>query len=207
MSPRPYHLGKREEEVTQTRERVLKVARSLLEQAGFHRLSLERVARQADVSRLTVYYQFGSKLGLLEAVVENAIQRAGMAQLLLAIDLPDPAEALRATIQAGCHFWATDHALFQRVIGLTAVDPETRQVVDAREATRRSVLGGLIERLDNQNLLRSDCSPQKALDVLWLLTSFGTFDDLFSGCGRSVEEIVIMLLDLIQCVLAEPLTV
>jgi AcrR family transcriptional regulator len=180
---------------------------SLLEQAGFHRLSLERVAKQADVSRLTVYYQFGSKLGLLEAVVEDAIQRAGMAQLLQAIDLPDPAEALRATIQAGCHFWATDHALFQRVIGLAAVDPETRQVVDAREATRRSVLGRLIERLDNQKLLRSDCSPQKALDVLWLLTGFGTFDDLFSGCGRSVEEIVIMLLDLIQCVLAEPLTV
>ena len=107
---------------------------------------------------------------------------------------------------AGCHFWAGEHALFRCVIGLAAVDPETRQIVEAREETRRSVLGGLIEQLDNQKRLRNDYSPRKAFDVLCLLTSFGTFDHLFSGCGCPVEKIVVLLLDLIQSIIAEPFT-
>jgi len=56
-------------------------ARSLFADAGFHRVSLDETARRADVARATVYHQFGSKLGVLGAVVEDYEQRAGLAAL------------------------------------------------------------------------------------------------------------------------------
>src|SRR5262249_35010278 len=71
MSPRPYRLGQRQAAAEQTRARILAAARELLvASAGFSGFSVEAVARQAGVARMTVYYQFGSKPGLLEALYD-----------------------------------------------------------------------------------------------------------------------------------------
>ena len=64
MSPRPYRLGQRQVLTEQTRERILTATRELLMTSdGFSGFSIDAVARQADVARMTVYHQFGSKLG------------------------------------------------------------------------------------------------------------------------------------------------
>ena len=42
---------------------------------------MEAVARVADVSRLTVYYQFDSKAGLLEALYNYIARRGEMERL------------------------------------------------------------------------------------------------------------------------------
>jgi AcrR family transcriptional regulator len=56
--------------------RIRAAAQALLAAAGFHEVSLEAVARQADVSRKTIYYHFDSKCGLIDAVVTDLEQRA-----------------------------------------------------------------------------------------------------------------------------------
>ena len=62
MSPRPYQLGQRQAASEQTRSRVLQAARKLLmESTSFSGFSIEAVARRADVARMTIYHQFGSK--------------------------------------------------------------------------------------------------------------------------------------------------
>ena len=72
MSPRPYRLGQRQATTDQTRTRILAAARELLAAAGgIAGFTVEAVARHADVSRMTVYYQFGSKAGLLEALFDQ----------------------------------------------------------------------------------------------------------------------------------------
>ena len=42
---------------------------------------MDAVAREADVSRLTVYYQFNSKAGLLEALYDYIAKRGDMEEL------------------------------------------------------------------------------------------------------------------------------
>ena len=72
MSPRPYNLGRRQESAEQTRMRIVEAARELLMASdGFSGFTMEAVARQAGVARMTVYYQFESKVGLLEAVSDD----------------------------------------------------------------------------------------------------------------------------------------
>src|SRR5437588_67268 len=71
MSPRPYRLGQRQVAADETRSRIVKAAREQLEkEASF---SLDAVARRADVARMTVYYQFGSRRGLLEALFDDLV--------------------------------------------------------------------------------------------------------------------------------------
>ena len=77
MSPRSYKLGQREAAIQQTRERILLSARVLLtDRAGG--FTVDSVARYAGVARMTVYYQYGSKRGLLEAVYDDIAARGGL---------------------------------------------------------------------------------------------------------------------------------
>ncbi len=53
-----------------TRTPILQAACQLLASGGFSAFTIDTVARAADVSRMTIYNQFGSKAGLLEAIFD-----------------------------------------------------------------------------------------------------------------------------------------
>ena len=94
MSPRPYRLGQRRLAAEQTRARVIAAARELLmATGGFAGFTIDAVARQAGVARMTIYNQFGSKAGLLEALFDDLAARGGMEQLPSAFSRPDPLDA------------------------------------------------------------------------------------------------------------------
>src|SRR4051794_41803313 len=101
MSPRPYRLGRRAESIEQTRERILAATRDLLVRDGYRSTSLDEIARTADVARATVYYQFGSKAGLLQALVADIERRAGQGAGLEGGDVAHPGRAGRQGVLAG----------------------------------------------------------------------------------------------------------
>src|SRR5215216_5933273 len=125
MSPRPYRLGERESTIQQTRDRIVEAARALLTTSdGFTSFSIEAVARQANVARMTVYYQFGSKIGLLEAICDTLAANGGMAQLANLFRQADPHTALAEYIQIFSQFWDSDRLLARRLRGLASLDHE-----------------------------------------------------------------------------------
>jgi AcrR family transcriptional regulator len=82
MSPRPYRMERRREATDENRQRILNAARELLAgQEGSTRFSLEEVARRAGVARMTVYYQFGSLVGLLQGLCDSLAMAGGMSHL------------------------------------------------------------------------------------------------------------------------------
>ena len=205
MSPRPYRLGRREAGVAQTRERILEAARSLFAEAGFHGVGLEEVARRADVSRKTVYYQFGSKRGLLDAMVTDAEQRADLvARVRAIVEQPNAGQALPAYLREVCRFWAGAQELMRSLHGLAALDHDVAEVLAAHDAARRNRLVGFVGRLAEQGRLRPEHPRQRVVDVLWMLTSFGTFDHLAGRSGLPVEDVAATLVDLAEGVLADP---
>jgi AcrR family transcriptional regulator len=196
MSPRPYRLGRRAESIEQTRGRIIAAMRELLARDGYRSASLEEVARVADVTRATVYYQFGSKAGLLQAVVGDIQRRAGQSTVADAVGVTDPIEALRHAFAVGCRFWAAEHPLIRRLTGLAAVDEEISPVIANVEQNRLPLLTGLVERLEAAGQLSPDIPPTRALDVLWMLSSFDAFDQLLTGRSLTVQEVAQILTDL-----------
>jgi AcrR family transcriptional regulator len=67
--------------------------------------SLEAVARRAKVTRLTLYNQFGSRRGLLEAVFDERARLGGLSRIVAAMAMPDAREALDRIIANFCDFW------------------------------------------------------------------------------------------------------
>ena len=62
---------------TSTRERVLQAADRLWSERGVNGASLEDIARDAAVSKPTVYYYFADKSGLFTAVVCSVLEQHG----------------------------------------------------------------------------------------------------------------------------------
>jgi len=59
------------------REQILDVTAEILTAHGFNGLSIQSVAQAAGVSRPIVYEHFGDLGGLLEALVDREMKRAG----------------------------------------------------------------------------------------------------------------------------------
>ena len=198
MSPRPYRLGARSAAVAETRARVVAAAREMFTEDGFHQVSLDAVARRADVARGTVYHQFGSKVGLLEAVVRDFEQRAGLEHLVQLIERAPTDQLLRVVMTTGCRYWATDPTLVRKVTAVAATDADAAQLLAGHDAGRLQLLTRVIERLATNQRLQTARSRKSAVDTLWLLTSFAAYDELTNGRGLSTRAAATILTDLAE---------
>jgi AcrR family transcriptional regulator len=201
MSPRPYHSDQRRAAASQTRARILAAARALLaSEAGLAGFSVDAVAREAGVARMTVYYQFTSRLGLLDALFDDLAERGGMTALPAAFSDPDPLAALDAFIAAFCRFWDSDRLVIRRLRAAAAVDPELETALRARDERRRQGLQGLVARVGGlgENPAREAIAAR--VDVLWILTGFATFDALAES--RRADEVAALLSGTARAVLA-----
>ena len=189
MSPRPYRLGQRQIATEQTRARILAAARELLLTSDtFTGFSIDAVARQADVARMTVYHQFGSKIGLLEALSDSLAAHGGMEQLANAFRQNDPLEALDEYIRVFSRFWQSDRLVTRRLRALSTLDPDFEQVVKARDERRREGLRVIILRFVEKYGKPAPETIDETVNILFTLLSFETFDTL-AGSTYSIEEI------------------
>ena len=83
------------------RAQLLDVTKEIAATDGFHAISIERVAREAGISRPIVYGHFQDLAGLLEALVEREHERAvdQLAEVIPTELSADPAEQLLATFR------------------------------------------------------------------------------------------------------------
>src|SRR5688572_22610970 len=82
MTPRTYAQGRRATTAAATRQRIIDSAAALYRERRVSGTTIQAVAERADVARGTVLNHFGSADGLLEAVLDRAVDE---------LEYPDPA--------------------------------------------------------------------------------------------------------------------
>jgi len=190
MSPRPYRLGRRQEAADETRTRIITAARELLSASGgVSQFTIDAIAEQAGVARMTVYHKFASKQGLLEALFDALAASGGMRDMPAVFEREDPLEAIDAFIATLGHFWTVHRLVVRRVHGLAAIDPELEPAWRTRQGWRREGLTVLVRRVAKQTGRPRGKAVAEAIDVLFTLTSFPTFDDL-AGDTRTPEDVI-----------------
>jgi AcrR family transcriptional regulator len=184
MPPRAYVSSVRAGAAAEKRDRVIQAAaKSLREEGSIARFSLETVAKLAGVTRLTVYNQFGSRRGLLEAVFDDIARQGGLHQLIEAMAMPDPHAALDRLVEIFYGFWNRDPAV-GRLHEAMATDPEFAEAVLERNERRRKGLKVLVDRIAGKSVSRR--ARQDAVDVIFALTSYPMFAMLKQG--RSADD-------------------
>ncbi len=201
MSPRPYRLGQRQAATDQTRVKILEAARALLAGSeGFAAFTIEAVARQSGVARMTVYYQFESKRGLLEALFDDLAIRGQIERVRDSFTLSDPLEGIVALCAAYGHFWTMDRLVVRRLHALGALDPEVEQGLRDRQERRREAMRVMVRRVHERYGRPAPELMDETIDVLFAITGFETFD-ILAGPSRSPEEVVPMIQKLVKAAL------
>jgi AcrR family transcriptional regulator len=136
---------------------------------------------------MTVYYQFGSKRGLLEAIFDDLATGSLAGTLPSAYAQPDPLDALDGLIRAFIRFWDSERVAIRRLRALADLDPVIGESITARDERRRQGLRALVQRFGGTRIGPVVVSDD-AVDVLHTLTSFETFDSL-AGETRNPDEV------------------
>src|SRR3981189_4541 len=185
MPKRVYVSSVRAAAAAEKRDRVVEAAASVLrEDASIAGFSLDTVARAAGVTRLTVYNQFGSRRGLLEAVFDDIALKGGLTAIADAMAMSDPHAALDRLVEIFCAFWNRDAAV-GRLHEAMATDPEFAQALIGRNARRRKTVNALVGRIAGKTA--SPQARQDAVDLIFALTSFAMFAML--RVDRSVDDL------------------
>jgi AcrR family transcriptional regulator len=201
LNPRPYRLGQRQTAVERTRARIVAAARALLAAPeGFAGFTVDTVAAKAGVARMTVYNQFGSKTGLLEALFDDLAARGLLGRMRAAFGRPEPGKALTELIAAFAGFWHAERIVIRRIRGLAAIDADFEQAVRARDERRREALRNVLGRFAEWYTQLSPDARNELIDVLHTLTSFESFDNL-AGTAHSPEDVVPLVCRLTHAVL------
>ncbi|WCM28662.1 TetR/AcrR family transcriptional regulator [Sphingomonas sp. QA11] len=194
---RPYASAKRSAKAAETREKLITAAAAVLRDQGAAALSLEAVASVAGVTRLTVYHQFGSRRGLLEALFDRLAEAGGMMDIASAMSAPDPRDSLAMLVKVFCVFWSSDDSL-PGLYAVAGIDPELMEGLNARNARRRELLAALVSRFGG----RDAAAEQDVIDILFALTGFGMFQSMACG-GRSPDAVCTLLQALCDQTLAQ----
>jgi len=191
---RPYSTEKRDAKAAETRARLIAAALDML--GGGQAVSLDAVAKAAGVTRLTVYNQFGSRNGLLEAAFDAVAEQGGLSNLASAMAMPEPRAALARVVRTFCDFWMSHEGL-GGIFAAAAADAELSEALAVRNERRRALLGIVIDR----HGIADGRSKTDIVDLLFVLTSFATFTAL-RGEQRNGEAVCALLLPLCDQVLS-----
>lgn len=149
-----------------TRERLLDAARTLFGEKGYAGTSTREIAARAECNVALISHYFGSKEGLLRALLTEGISRLTNELSKIAAQETDPEKRLRRIVRFLVGYFAQNHASM-RVMHreLLRTDSPVLGEVGPGAAAYHNVLADILEEARRAGRLR-DLDPQLAALLL-----------------------------------------
>jgi AcrR family transcriptional regulator len=185
---RTYRLGRRKQSADETRARIIAAARELLlSKEGFRNFTMEGIARQAGVARMTVYNQFETKTAVYEALADDLAARGKIRDnIAAAFQTGDVPSAIGKLIDAFVHFWLSERDVLGKLAALSQLDPDSHAA--ERDLWRLEAIRAMMERLQKYLKTRSTRIYERNVDALYILTNL-TMCQSLAGAGFSERHI------------------
>ena len=147
---------------------------------------------------------YGSRSGLFDALGRFLRDEAGFEDLIAASMLPDAIDNLRTSQRAAVAMYAKMPELARALFTLAAIDPDAVAAVTAIEDGRRPGMARLAGALSAQGYLREDVTIEEATEILTVITSFQSFDELFTGSGLPADTVADRLMAMAERSVCRP---
>jgi AcrR family transcriptional regulator len=198
-----YRPGIRAETTARTRERIIKTALELLPDASD--VSVDRIADEARVSVQTIYTHFGSKRGLLIAVIDTAQRDAGLYTDFERIwSSPDGETALRRMVDATVRLWDRLWPLVAFSERARRTDAEIGRHMAEIDGYRRSNLRSITDRLERENRIKQGRDAAWAADLAFAMTTPSIFDELVRARAWPLGDAAATIVEAVAVAIIEP---
>jgi AcrR family transcriptional regulator len=201
--PRKYVQTARADASQATRRAILDAARATLLGDGPLTVGIGEIAGRAGVARSTVYAIFGSRAGLLAELSDDVLHGAGLGPVIDAYRDPDPVRAIDRSFLAASHMYAADREAFARLQVLASIDPEAAVPVERSDGDRRAGMDDLGRRIEAAGRLRDGVTPERAAQVLSVLSTFHAWDELATQRGLDPDAAAEVLLGTVRATLMD----
>jgi AcrR family transcriptional regulator len=181
----------------ETRVRLFTAARRLLVERGFHGVGLEDIAAAAGVSRQAVYKShFTSKADLLLALVQH-VHVAHLEEIIRPVREATSAVAMfEETIRAIVMIEVQVHDLGMVLSAAAATDAGAAAAFRDRMEVKRGAIRDALKRLASEGRLNAEWELERAVDMLALLASLESYQQLVVEKGWTTEALIRKIVDL-----------
>jgi AcrR family transcriptional regulator len=188
VARRRYRSPLREQQAAATRARILDAALAEISARGYAATSVAGIAKAAGVSPETIYSVFGTKRGIVDAMLAqvDAEERPQRAAARIAERGGGPRVELDVVAEMIVEFWA-EHGDLVRVLRQGIGDPEIGTDWLRRQEWRRGVIHGLVSGWPAQ-VLRKGIDGETATDIAWSLTSHEQYELLVGVRGWTTRR-------------------
>lgn len=168
----PYKSPVRERQAADTRRRIVEATRQLLQKEGYAGMTIEAIARRAEVSAQSVYAIFRSKTGILIELLDQSSFGPDYDEAVReALSAREPEARLRLAAPIARQIHDAQSATFDLLRGAGVVAPELAKLEQQRECIRYERQERMIVSLQEAGRLRPDLDQTRARDIFWMLTS------------------------------------
>jgi AcrR family transcriptional regulator len=186
---RAYTSSTRQRQAAATRQRIVEATRQLLEAEGYAGMTIEAVARRAEVSVQTVYAVFGSKTGILAELLNQATFGTDYEDTVRrTLEESDPETRLRGAARIARQIHDAQSSGFDLLRGAGMLAPELARLEQEGERMRYERQERMIDSLRDAKRLRADLSYRAARDILWTLTGSDVYRMLVRERGWSSQR-------------------
>jgi AcrR family transcriptional regulator len=193
---RAYKSDTRDAQAARTRSRILKSAKKLFQAEGFDRVTINKLAKAAEVSMPTIYALFKSKRGVLQSLIDDALPPEQFAALVEdSMKERSPRKRLRITAKMARQIYDAENELMDILRSASVVAPEFRELEQERETRRYDRQGEYVKQMMKENLLARRLTLTKARDILWTFTGRDIYRMLVIERGWSSDEYETWLAD------------
>ena len=186
---RKYSSPMRQQQAEQTRRRIARAAHHILLSKGYAGMTVAATAKRAGVSAQTVYAVFGSKRGILAEILDQTTFGPEYEQLVAEVrKTTDPYERLQRVARIARTVHESGRGVTDLFRGAGVVAPELAAIENDRECRRFESQAPNANVLEASGKLRPGVSPERAHEVMWMLTSRDVFRMLVRERGWTADE-------------------
>jgi AcrR family transcriptional regulator len=164
------------------RERILQVAKLAFTRSGAD-ISLDDVAKQAEVGPGTLYRHFATREALLEAVYRTEVERLAAAEREFSVTLP-PVDALRAWMLLFVDYIATKQLIAPAV---NTLFEKPSKLFEPSGALIKGAINSLVQRAIESGDIRPDLDPIDLLRALVGVSNVASTPDWPESARRLVH--------------------
>jgi AcrR family transcriptional regulator len=168
---RSYNSEARGAQAAQTKACILEAAKKLFQKEGFDHVTINKIAKVAEVSMPTVYAIFKSKRGVLQALIDEALPPKRFAELVDdSMHGKSPQKCLGVTAKLARQIYDAERGLIDMLRGASVLSSELKELEQEREKRRYERQGEYVKKLMHEKAVAKGLNLSEARDILWTLT-------------------------------------
>jgi AcrR family transcriptional regulator len=162
VSVQEKHDAKRKYDPEQTKSNIIEIATAEFAAMGLSGARVDAIAERTSTTKRMLYYYFGSKEGLYEAVIEEAYKEIRALEQALRLETMEPREGLRRLVEFTFDFHDTQRDFVQLIAGENisgGKHAEHLKAFKARNSSAMKTIRNIIERGVAAKVFREDIDP------------------------------------------------